>query len=146
MPREHIPRALLPPDALAKRWAEIAERRDDEPKKYVEYWTATWRRVLKICRAMESWEDSDAELLGELIEWRRLADYHQHEAEDAPYRTHAESGRVFAHPGFDKARDARREARECMTELGLTPRARAEAGLMDDPEDDDGPTGDQAGL
>lgn len=145
MPRDRVPKRLLPPDELVERWREIAALRDEDVADYVDRWKRTWMRLLRVCRDQDTWDDRDVDVLLELIEWRRLAEDHQREAEDAPYRMHPESGRVFAHPGFDKARDARREARECAAQLLLTPEARRAADLDDD-EEDDGPHGDQAGL
>lgn len=142
-----VPKRLEPPAELVDRWREVAERRGadvDEVDEYVDRWKATWMRVLRTCLKQGSWDDRDLDVLLELIEWRRLAHDHQAEAEQNPYKVHPESGRVFAHPGFDKARDARREARELSAELLLTPEARRIAGLED--EDEDGPSGDQAGL
>lgn len=147
MPREYWPRRLLPPQELIDRWQEIAERRDEPVEAYVARWTGVWRRVLRACQDQGTWDDRDLDLLLELVEWRRLADHHQREADDDPYTEHRESGRVFAHPGFDKARDARREARELAGQLLLTPESRRAAGL-DDEGDDDGAGGatDQTGL
>lgn len=145
MPRNaaKYPDRLLPPPRLRSAWKTRGDMLDDED--YDARWLRFWKRTLDACREQGTWDDRDLDTLAEFVEWRRLAADHQAEAEDNPYRTHAESGRVFAHPGFDKARDALREARELAGALLLTPDARRDAGLEDD-EGDDGPHGDQAGL
>jgi phage terminase small subunit len=132
----------MPSDELRAVWRLRGELLDDP--KYDARWLAVWKATLDICRDQETWDDRDLPFLAEYVEWRRLAEDHRAEAESDPYRVHEESGRVFAHPGFQNALAARREARVVAQQLCLSPDARREAGLDDG--GDDGPSGDQAGL
>jgi phage terminase small subunit len=132
----------MPSKELRAIWRKRGEMLDDPD--YDARWLAAWKATLDTCRDQETWDDRDLHLLAEYIDWRRLAQDHQAEAEDDPYRVHEESGRVFAHPGFQNALAARREARVVAEQLCLSPDARRGAGLDDGGED--GPSGDQAGL
>lgn len=133
----------MPRRPLRDAWA--ARGRALKDRGYSARWLRFWKATLDTLREQGTWDDRDVDVLAEYVEWRRLAEQHQREAEASPYQEHSESGRVFAHPGFAQARDARREAREVARQLLLTPEARREAGL-DEEGDDDVPTGDQAGL
>lgn len=149
MPRNkaRYPARLMPSDELRAVWTQRGDMADDPG--YDGRWLRFWKSTLDQLRDQGTWDDRDVGLLSEYVEWCRLADDHQREAEDNPYRVHAESGRVFAHPGFTHARDARREAREVRRELGLGPDGRAGAGLAWSGADgggNDGDRGDQTGL
>lgn len=147
MPRSaKYPEHLIPSTDLRAVWKQRGDMLDDPD--YDTRWVKYWKAVLDQLRDQGTWDDRDVGLLAEFVEWSRLADDHQREAEDAPYRVHAESGRVFAHPGFAHARDARREAREVRRELGLGPDGRAAAGLTwgDPGGGSNGDESDQEGL
>jgi hypothetical protein len=86
-------------------------------------------------------------LVEDYVEARRMAHEHAAAASAEPFVQGA--GRPFTHPGIAAAKEARREAREVLGDLLLTPRALEAAGLADVPEDDAPPlalAGDQAGL
>jgi phage terminase small subunit len=140
--RTQYPDRLMPGKELRQLWKQRGEMLEDPD--YDARWFAVWKVTLDLCRDQETWDDRDLHLLAEYVEWRRLAEDHRSEAEGDPYQTHEESGRVFAHPGFQNALAARREARTVAEQLCLTPEARRAAGLDDG--GDDGPIGDQAGL
>jgi phage terminase small subunit len=140
--RDLYPERLMPSKDLRALWRHRGAMLEDPD--YDARWLAAWKETLDLLRDQGTWDDRDLRLLAEYIDWRRLGDDHQAEAEQDPYRVHAESGRVFAHPGFQNAVAARREARAVAQLLLLSPDARREAGLDDGGED--GPNGDQAGL
>jgi phage terminase small subunit len=141
----------MPSTQVRAAWRDAAKKAGANPqaaRAYVNRWLTLWKRVLDAAREHETWSEDHIWLVADFVESRRLAHEHQAAADNAGrYQKHIDSGRYFAHPALDKARDARREAREIAAELLLTPKALRDAGL-DDPEDPDDaqPQGDQAGL
>lgn len=129
MPRNaaRYPDRLMPPLLTRGDWKARGKLLGD--RGYDARWLRFWKAILDQLRDQQTWDDRDVRLLAEFVEWCRLAEDHQREAESEPYAMHPESGRRFAHPGFDKARDARVQAREVARELGLGPNGRAAAGL-----------------
>lgn len=149
MPRSpKYPQRLLPSQSRRADWRAAGRELDMDGRHaaaYAQRWLELWRVILDIAREQEEWEEAHLWLIGDYVEARRLAHEHQHAADTDGRYTTTDSGRTFAHPGIDKARDARRESRELAAELGITPKAIRDAGYSDDDPDDD-PQGDQAGL
>jgi phage terminase small subunit len=153
------PERLMPPDALRAVWRHAA-RTDPgvaalrtrklqaaAASAYDQRWFRVWRATLDI--VLEQIDETEVDphlwLIADFVEARRLAAEYQATADrEGRYSTN-EAGRTFAHPGIDKAREARKESREIAAVLGITPEAMRDAGI-EGPAEDDGPESDQAGL
>lgn len=135
MPRKH-PDRLLPSKKLRTEWRKTAEHIGDAPQTYVSEWLKFWTAALDELIEQETWEDRDVRVLEEYVEQKRLADFHGRKANADPYRTHRESGRTFAHPGFKLQQDALVRAGVIAERLLLG----VDLGDEDeDDEDEDGP-------
>jgi hypothetical protein len=143
------------PIELRRRWerAERARRRADGQagavleagvKSYGQVWAEVWSRTAALVRERREWSPADAVLVEDYVEARRMAADHQAVADAEPYVRGA-GGRSFAHPGFERAASARKEARQVLAalRLGAVEPDEAEA---DVPEDEPVAVGDQAGL
>lgn len=119
MPRKHPPR-LLPDAETRLLWRQAAGHLGVAEQTYVTRWLRFWTRALEELQDREIWVDTDVRLLAEFVEFNRQADFHLRNANANPYRTHTDSGRVFAHPGFALSRDARVQARVVADRLGLS--------------------------
>lgn len=119
MPR--IPPAEEPPEVL------IEEREAGNPE-----WVDLWRSTLKILKKQDTWKPELRPQLEAYVNYLRLARNHREQAERNGFTEHPESGRVFAHPGFNLARDAEKEARAVAEVLVLTPASRRAHGIDDD--------------
>lgn len=96
-------------------------------------------QLLKTLQEQGTWRDHDVSLLNDLV--RRDYDarmFRQEVERDGRFQS-SESGRVFAHPGIDKERDARRDVQTLRDALVLTPDARKKHGQ----DSDDGDGGDE---
>jgi phage terminase small subunit len=97
-------------------------------------WVRLWYATLDALLDQGTWRPEQRGDLEAYVNACRLSRFHREEAERDPYRVHADSGRVFAHPGFGLARDAQREQRALADALVLTPAARKAHGLPADTE------------
>jgi phage terminase small subunit len=138
----------MPPPGLRARWRAQAGDAGEDPGRYERRWRAEWVRWLEVLLEFEEFADEHVWLLRQFVEALRVAEIHETQAARAGYQE-TDSGRYFAHPGFDKARDRRREALALGRELLLTPKALRDAGLDTggpEDEDPDEPPSDQKGL
>ena len=92
--------------------------------------------TLKALQEQGTWRDHDIELLNDYV--RRTQDAREfREAVKADGKfSKTESGRVYAHPGIDKERDARRDAQGLRDALVGTPDARKRHGRDGDEDGD----------
>lgn len=96
-------------------------------------------RTLKALQEQGTWRDHDAELLERYV--RRSQDvraFRDAVREQGRFQTSDKGGRVYAHPGIDKERDALRDVQALADALVLTPDARKRHGRDggdDDPAD-----------
>lgn len=94
--------------------------------------------LLKVCQEQGTWRDHDIGLLNDLVRREQQARSIEAHVESVGEFQVGESGRVYAHPGIDKARDARRDVQALREALVLTPDARKKHGRDGDAEDEDG--------
>ncbi|MDQ3933416.1 MAG: P27 family phage terminase small subunit [Actinomycetota bacterium] len=121
-------------DGVWQRCAQLPELAtpDDFDTESRELHAAT----LKALQEQGTWRDHDIELLNDYV--RRSQDARQFRAavtEEGRFQS-SQSGRIFAHPGIDKERDARRDVQTLRDALVLTPDARKKHGR--DGEDESG--------
>lgn len=93
--------------------------------------------LLKALQEQGTWRDHDIGLLNDLV--RRSQDAREFRAavgEQGRFQS-SSSGRVFAHPGIDKERDARRDVQTLRDALVLTPDARKKHGRDGDEAEGD---------
>lgn len=121
--------------------------RGKKAEAYTKRWITLWHRVVRAAHTPpRRLEDAHLWLIEDYVEARRAAEDHQRAAELDPYPA-GSSSRPFPHPGFERAAAARREAREVLADLLLTPRAFEQNGQPSpEPEEPLAPDGDQAGL
>ena len=99
-------------------------------------WVRLWYSTLDVLLEQGTWRPEQRRDLEAYCHACRLSEFHRRQAENEPYTAHAESGRVFAHPGFGLARDAQREQRALAEVLVLTAGARKAHGVPDGSEED----------
>src|SRR5438128_352616 len=128
MPRsDRYPIRLLPSKELRRAWRDSA-RADgssgSDVRAYEVRWLTLWKRTLDVVREHDTWNEDQLWLIQDFVEARRLAYEHQLEADsEGRFQRNGDSGRYFAHPALDKARDARRDARDIAADLLMTPKA-----------------------
>jgi hypothetical protein len=155
---EVTPPGSRAPIELRRRWerAERARRRAEGQagavlevgvKSYGQVWAEVWSRTAALVRERREWSPADAVLVEDYVEARRMAADHQAVADAEPYVRGA-GGRSFAHPGFERAASARREARQVLAALRLGHLSEVESSEAEASESEDEPVavGDQAGL
>lgn len=110
---------------------EIPEDFDDESREMLE-------RTLVALQEQGTWRDHDAELLERYVRRKQdVREFRAAVAEQGRFQTSANGGRVYAHPGIDKERDALRDVQALADALVLTPDARKRHGRDGDDEGDD---------
>lgn len=112
---------------------------------YVREWSGLWARTAGLVRERREWGPADAVLVADYVEARRMAADHQALADAEPY-VRGVGGRSFAHPGFERAAAARREARQVLAQLRLGVEAADVEPDEPEPEGESGPPSDQVGL
>lgn len=92
--------------------------------------------TLEALQKQGTWRDHDIELLNDYVRRSQDARHFREAVDDDGRFQSSESGRIFAHPGIDKERDARRDVQTLRDALVLTPDARKKHGR--DGEEDAG--------
>jgi P27 family predicted phage terminase small subunit len=92
--------------------------------------------ALKALQEQGTWRDHDIQLLNDLVRRDQDARTFREAVEEQGRFQSSEGGRVYAHPGIDKERDARRDVQTLRDALVLTPDARKKHGR--DGEDEEG--------
>lgn len=127
----------------------VADSQDEEIERrvrsYGQVWAEVWSRTAALVRERREWSPADAVLVEDYVEARRMAADHQAVADAEPYVRGA-GGRSFAHPGFERAASARREARHVLAALRLGAVEPDEPEASEPAEDEPVTVGDQAGL
>lgn len=93
--------------------------------------------TLKALQEQGTWREHDTELLTDYVRRAQDARRYRVAVVDQGEFRESKSGRVFAHPGIDKERDARRDVRALRDALVLTPDARKKHGRDGEEDDSD---------
>lgn len=91
--------------------------------------------TLQALQEQGTWRDHDIELLNDYVRRSQDARQFRQAVEDGGRFQTSNGGRIFAHPGIDKERDARRDVQTLRDALVLTPDARKKHGRDGDEGD-----------
>lgn len=91
--------------------------------------------TLKALQEQGTWRDHDIELLNDYVRRSQDARVFRAAVEADGRFTSSAGSRIFAHPGIDKERDARRDVQSLREALVLTPDARKKHGRDGDGDD-----------
>lgn len=94
--------------------------------------------LLEACQLQGTWREHDVHLLDDLVRRDQDARRFREAVDRSEPFTESSTGRVYAHPGIDKERDARRDVQTFRAELVLTPNARKHHGRDGDDDPDSG--------
>lgn len=106
----------------------MAERNIPPPGDFENEARTLWRSTQRRLRRQGTWQDGDCELLERYVRAVVLYRTARTAAEGSPW-TKGSKGQLVAHPAVKVAREAAHDAHTFASELLLTPKSRARAGV-----------------